>query len=88
MTLPVLYTYKHAEEQVRAQIRDVYTLPGLDQRAAKLRDVCDLGPGVAYAEARAEELIRSARERVETLAPSRARHSLESLCGFILSRRF
>ena len=57
VTLPVLCVYADADEGTRAAIRDVYTTPGLDRRTERLRATCDLGPGLACAEARARELI-------------------------------
>ncbi len=88
VTLPVLHTYARADEPVRARIRDVYTLPELDHRAARLRDVCDLQPGVLYARARADELTQSALGRLSRLPDSPARAALESVGHFVLQRRF
>lgn len=87
VTLPVLYTYRCADEATRARIRDVYTRPGLERRARVLREQCDLGPGLEYAYARARALIESARERLSRLPEGPSRHSLETLTGFVLSRR-
>ena len=96
VTLPVLWTYAQASESVRASIRDAYTLPvetsRVDDpppsRAGQLRSVCDLGPGVEYATARAGELTCTALGRLAELAPSAARDSLESLGEFVLERRW
>jgi octaprenyl-diphosphate synthase len=87
VTLPVLYTYKHADEALRAKIREVFTRPGLDQRALRLREACDLKPGLDYAYARAEALIESARACLARLPESASRASLEALTGFVLARR-
>lgn len=87
-TLPVLHTYLHADEPLRARIRDIYTQPGLEERAAHLREACDLGPGIAYATARAEELARSAREAISTLPAGPARASLDAMAEFILRRNW
>lgn len=88
VTLPVLWTYRHADEATRAAIRDVYTRPGLDRRQARLRETCDLGAGVEYAFARAEELVARARVRLDALAPGAARDALRELSGFVLERRW
>ncbi len=87
VTLPVLYTYRNADESVRAKIRDVYTRPGLEQRAVRLREECDLKPGLDHAYARAEALIDSARARLSRLPEGPSRTSLEALTGFVLARR-
>jgi octaprenyl-diphosphate synthase len=86
VTLPVLWAYSRAGEGERAAIRDVYTRPGLADRVARLREACDLAGGVDYARDRAHELIESALSRVRTLAPSRARASLEALGSFVIER--
>ncbi|MCP3917418.1 MAG: polyprenyl synthetase family protein [bacterium] len=88
VTLPVLHTYARADEPVRARIRDVYTLPDLDDRATRLREVCDLNPGVDYARARADELTQSALGRLALLPESSARSALESVGNFVLQRRW
>jgi octaprenyl-diphosphate synthase len=87
ITLPVLHVYAHAGESVRAAIRDVYTRPGIEDRRALLGETVDLAPGVAYAEARARELIVSARGRIEELPASPARSALEGILEFVLRRR-
>lgn len=86
VTLPVLHTYQAADEPGRARIRDAYTLPGIDDRAGRLREVCELGPGVEYALGRARELVVQARGRIESLPPSPARRALESMGEFVLER--
>ena len=88
VTLPVLRAYRTADDRVRAAIRDVYTTPGLSQRAARLREACDLGPGVEFAMARATALVAAARERLRDLEPSPAREALSSLGDFVLERRW
>ncbi|HUR27431.1 MAG TPA: polyprenyl synthetase family protein [Planctomycetota bacterium] len=87
VTLPVLWTYARADESLRAKIRDVYTRPGLEQRASRLREACDLKPGLDYAYARAEALIDSARARLARLPDGASRAALEALTGFVLARR-
>ncbi len=88
VTLPVLRTYRLADESVRAAIRDAYTAAGLEHRAARLREVCDLTAGVEYAMARAAVLVAGARARLQTLEPSPAREALASLGDFVLERRW
>lgn len=88
VTLPVLYTYRQADDRERAKIRDAYTLPGLEERVLRLRQVCDLEPGVERAMQRASELVDGAMGRLESLPPSTARSALESLGGFVLERRW
>ena len=87
VTLPVLYTYRNADEGQRARIRDVYTRPGLEQRAVRLREECDLKAGLAYAYARAEALVESARTRLSRLPEGASRTALEALTSFVLARR-
>ena len=87
VTLPVLHTYRNADESLRAKIRDIYTRPGLEQRAVRLREECDLKPGLNYAYARAEALIDSARARLSRLPEGASRAALEALTGFVLARR-
>ncbi|MCC6407262.1 MAG: polyprenyl synthetase family protein [Planctomycetes bacterium] len=88
ITLPVLYTYRRGDDRLRAKIRDVYTLPGLEDRAKALREECSIGEGVAYATQRAEGLVARAMARVRTLDEGPAREALERLGTFVLSRRF
>jgi octaprenyl-diphosphate synthase len=88
VTLPVLHTYREADEPLRATIRDVFTRPGLEHRAARLREACDLGPGVEFAMARARALADEAKTRIAGLAPSRARRSLEAITEFVLARNW
>ncbi|MEO0651069.1 MAG: polyprenyl synthetase family protein [Planctomycetota bacterium] len=88
VTLPVLHTYASADEGTRAAIRDAYTLEGIDNRAARLRASCDLGPGIEFARSRAEELTQSALRRLEGLPDPAIRESLTRAGSFILQRRF
>lgn len=88
VTLPVLRTYALADEPTRARMRDAYTLPGIEDRRAALRTVCDLGPGTEYALRRASELVTLALARLEGLPPSPARDALGGLGEFVLERRF
>ena len=88
VTLPILHVYGRADEATRAAIRDAYTAPGVEGRAARLREVADLAPGVEYALGRAHELIESARRRVGALAPSPARSALDALTSFVLERNW
>jgi octaprenyl-diphosphate synthase len=88
VTLPVLYVYARADEETRARMRDVYTRPGLSQRALHLRAVCDLSSGVAHARARAQALVEDARACLARLAPSAARRALDGVADFVLDRSF
>jgi octaprenyl-diphosphate synthase len=88
VTLPVLHVYSTADEATRRAIRDVYTRPGLRERAQELRRACDLGPGVQHARARAAELIDDSRARLARLPRSGARAALEAVLDFVLERRF
>jgi len=88
VTLPVLWTYARASDQVRSRIRDAYTLPGLEDRRAHLFGVCDLAPGVEAAMARAAQLVESAMGRLRALEPGPARQALESLGDFVLQRKW
>lgn len=88
VTLPVLVVYARADEPIRAAMRDAYMAPGIAQRAVRLREVCDLGPGVAHARERADELLASAMGRLRKLPDSPARRDLERVGEFILARRW
>ena len=88
VTLPVLHTYRNADNDQRAVIRDLYTRPGLENRAALLRDACDLQPGLDFAFARAKELVTTARGRLAALPPTSARSALEGIADFVLARSF
>ncbi len=88
VTLSVLFTYSRADEATRALIRDIYTTPGLGRRAARLRKAVDLGPGLEYARARAEELVATALSRLKELPDSPSRRNLEELGGFVLARKW
>jgi octaprenyl-diphosphate synthase len=87
VSLPVLYEYARADERRRARIRDVFTLPGLENRARILREECDLGPGIEFALARAGELVERAMRRIHGLPPNAARAALSNLGDFVLARR-
>jgi len=88
VTLPVLHVYARASEDVRATIRDVFTVPGIEDRAARLRADVDLEAGVEHALGRARELVDSARARLATLPRTAARAALEEASGFVLQRRW
>jgi octaprenyl-diphosphate synthase len=88
VTLPVLYAFRRADEVLRARIRDIYTRPGLERRAERLREAVDLAPGVEYAMAVATDLVRRAEARMAELPPGPARELLEGLGGFVLERRW
>ena len=86
VTLAVLHTYASAHEGLRARIRDIYTTPGLEQRAARLRETVDLGPGLDFAMSRAQELVDAALGRLARLPASPARRAMELACEFVLQR--
>ncbi len=88
ITLPVLYIYRRADDKRRARIRDIFTEPGLDRRARRLVEECDLREGIDYAMKRADELVARALGRVRTLEPGPARNALETLGSFVLERRY
>jgi len=88
ITLPVLRTYADASSATRARIRDAYTLPGIEDRRAALREVCDLGPGTEYALTRAQRLVARALARLTPLPDSPARRALEEVGEFVLQRRW
>lgn len=88
VTLPVLHIYASAPEAIRARIRDIYTVPGLENRAEALREACDLGPGIEYAMARASELVDTALARLAAFPPGPAKEALGTLGSFVLERRW
>ena len=88
VTLPALWAYRNGDDTQRAAMRDVYTRPGLSERAVRLRDVCNLAGGVVYARQRADQLIETARARVRELPHSAARQSLEGIAAFVLDRNW
>ena len=87
ITLPVLHTYARADEASRAAIRDVYTRPGIANRASVLRETCDLGRGLEIARIRARELVDDCLECVRRLPPSHARTAMERIVEFVVTRR-
>lgn len=88
VTLPVLHVYQAADEAQRALIRDIYTQPDLDGRAERLRDACDLATGIEFAQRRADELLRSAHSRLETLPEGPARTALFGVTDFVQQRKW
>jgi len=88
VTLAVLHTYAGSDEATRGRIREIYTAPGVERRAALLRAEVDLSPGLDHARARADELVASALARVRRLPDSPARRNLEELGGFVLERKW
>ncbi len=88
VTLPALFAYEHADEETRARIRDAYTRPGIEDRAARLRAVCDLTSGLEHARERARELVDDAQARIAALPPSAARRAMEGIAEFVLKRGF
>ncbi|MEM9383336.1 MAG: polyprenyl synthetase family protein [Planctomycetota bacterium] len=92
VTLAVLHAYGAAGAATRAAIRDAYTLPGLDEvpggRLARLREVCDLEPGIEKARQRAQELVDRARARLGRLPEGPSRAALRALSDFVLDRRW
>ena len=88
VTLPVLHVYSQADEKVRATIRDIFTLPGIEDRAGQLRADVDMNAGVEHALGRARELVDSARARLATLPKTAAGSALDEAAGFVLDRRW
>ena len=88
VTLPVLCTYAQANETTRALIRDAYTRPEIENRLARLREVCDLGPGTEYAFERSRTLVGRALERLTNIPDSPTRRALESMGEFVLQRHW
>ncbi len=88
VTLPVLHVYRNAPDAIKARIRDIYTMPGIEDRTSRLADACDLTPGVEFALDRAEELVRTALGRLAALPQGPARQALEGIGSFVLERRF
>jgi len=96
VTLPVLFTYSHSSSSQKARIRDIYTAQaeelGLSSegggRARLLREEIDLEAGLQHAQARAEELVTCAVERLTALPASQARQTLESVGAFVLGRNW
>ena len=88
VTLPVWFTYQAASDDVRAAIRDAYTQPDVEDRAAALKAAVDVGPGVEAALARAKGLLVDAQGRLSDLPESPARASLEEITRFVLRRSF
>ena len=87
VTLPVSIAYAKADDKTRARMRDLFTLPGLEDRAKRLRLECDLEAGVSRTLGRARELVESARARLLELPAGPARSALEDLSAFVLARR-
>jgi octaprenyl-diphosphate synthase len=88
VTLPVLHVYSKAPEEVRSRIRDIYTVPGMENRAEQLREACDLDPGIEYAMERATELVDLALARLTAFPPGPAKDALGTLGTFVLDRRW
>ena len=88
VTLPVLHVYAGADDALRGAIRDVYTRPDLRDRARVLRETVDLEPGIAFARARAEELVERALARLAVLPDGPARATLERIGDFVLGRNW
>jgi octaprenyl-diphosphate synthase len=88
VTLPVLHVYRSASEETRDHIRDIYTKPGIEKRAVRLRESVDLTPGLEYAKERAEELVDRAMARLDVLEDTAARRTLKSIGDFVLGRNW
>jgi octaprenyl-diphosphate synthase len=88
ITLPILAVYRDADESVREKIREVYTVPDLDRRAARLHDVCDVSLGIEVAMARAKDLVDSAIARVSALPKSASRRALIEIGDYVLVRKW
>lgn len=92
VTLPVLHVYATADANERAAIRDAYTDPqlggsGSTARVERLREVCDLEPGLTLARQRADELLESALARLDVLPSGPLRETLVRTGRFVLQRR-
>ncbi|MEZ5976092.1 MAG: polyprenyl synthetase family protein [Planctomycetota bacterium] len=87
VTLAVLHTYAHSGASTQAAIRRAYQEPGIHDRLAALHEACDLGAGVAYARARAQELLRSARSRALQLDSGPAQQTLLRMADYLLDRK-
>jgi octaprenyl-diphosphate synthase len=86
ITLPVLLSYRAANETTRAAIRDVYTRPEVSDRRAALLSVCDVRFGLEEAQARAARLRDEALAILGELPASDARQAMERVFHFVLSR--
>jgi octaprenyl-diphosphate synthase len=86
VTLPVWFVYRDASTEVRAAIRDAYTRPNVEDRAALLKEVVDVRPGIDATLARATALLEGARARLAQLPETPARASLEEITRFVLRR--
>ena len=60
----------------------------MEDRVARLREVCDLAPGLELARARAEELLSTAMGRLQAIPDPAVRETLGRAGSFILQRRF
>ena len=89
VTLPVLHVYQRSTPAIQNSIRAAYLedLPGGQTRIERLREVCDLEPGLAYAKARANSLLQRALERAQALPASEARTTLIQIAEYILRRK-
>jgi len=87
VTLPILCTYRAADDALRAKIKDIYTRPGLQDRAQVLSREVDLQPGLGVARARASELVDDCLARIGRLPASEARDALEGVVRFVVGRR-
>ncbi len=87
VTLPVLFAWQAADVETRAAIESAYRAPGVPDRRAALFEACNLPRGCALARARADELVASARARLEQLPDTASREALERVLEFTLERR-
>jgi geranylgeranyl pyrophosphate synthase len=60
----------------------------LTDRAARLREVCDLEPGLVYARNRARTLLHAALKNLKNLPDTPARGALFGVAEFVSERSF
>ena len=85
MTLPMIHFLRTAPAEHRALLRSLLTSPDTD-KLEKIRNLILPSPSIDYARDRARGLATEARAALNDLPDSDARHVLDTMAEFVVSR--
>jgi octaprenyl-diphosphate synthase len=85
LTLPMIHFLRNAPTEHQALLRSLLKAADADQ-VEKIRNLIVPSSSIDYARDRARRLVDRARDAIATLPPSDAKHVLETMADFVVSR--
>lgn len=87
MTLPLIYALKQCREDERSQVAAIIEEEQLqDESLTTVLDLIKKYEGIEYTRQRAEEMIASAKKKLQIFLPSPERDALETVADYVVSR--